>query len=283
MPRTGLEPETPVVLPGAIPAPDADVVLVIEDNAEVRHFILGTLQPLSYRLLEASDGAAGVALAQEQVPDLIISDVMMPGLTGYEVCQQLKTDERTNHIPVVLLTAKSTAEDKLLGLETGADSYLAKPFNPRELRAQVRNLLDLRHRLRALYVNSEVAAIDVHGAAIAGRPSLDQAFLQRVRAAVEHHLDDGEFSVESLSTEVGMSRTQLHRKLKALTGQAASDFIRSTRLHRAHALLQAQVATVSEVAYQVGFNNPAHFSTSFSKQFGYTPSEVRKRIVPPIS
>jgi DNA-binding response OmpR family regulator/nitrogen-specific signal transduction histidine kinase len=261
------------------PAPDAAVVLVIEDNAEVRQFILNALRPASYHLLEAAAGEVGVTLARDQVPDLIISDVMMPGMDGYEVCRQLKTDAATSHIPIVLLTAKSTPEDKLTGLEIGADSYLTKPFNPRELRAQVRNLLDLRQRLQALYAGIEALTPipDAHAAAVAGLPSLDQSFLNRMREAVEQHLDDGEFSVETLSEELGMSRTQVHRKLKALTGQSASEFIRGTRLHRAHALLQAQVATVSEVAYQVGFNSPAHFSTSFSKQFGYAPSEVARK------
>jgi len=135
--------------------PDADMVLVIEDNADVRRFILDTLAPLHYRLLAAPDGLTGVALAQEQIPDLVISDVMMPGLDGYTVCQQLKQDERTSHTPVILLTAKASAQDKLAGLETGADAYLAKPFNPRKLSPQVRNLLALRHRLQARYAGTE--------------------------------------------------------------------------------------------------------------------------------
>ncbi|MBC8085495.1 MAG: response regulator, partial [Hymenobacter sp.] len=281
------------------PLAEADVVLIIEDHPDVRQFIRESLAPAGYRLLEAPDGAAGMTLARETVPDLVLSDVMMPpGPDGYQVCAQLKTDPATSHIPVVLLTARADPRDKLQGLETGADAYLAKPFNPRELRAQVRNLLALRRRLQTRFVllpgpqpapNPAVSApgavpasallspLEQHAAAVAALPSLDQAFLRRVAQAVETHLDDGEFSVETLSQEVALSRAQLHRKLKALTGQAPSDFIRTTRLLRAHALLQAQVGNVAEVAYQVGFNSPAHFSSSFSKQFGYAPSEVERR------
>lgn len=275
-----------------------------EDQADMRQFIYETLAPGGYHLLEAADGTAGVALAREVVPDLVLSDVMMPpGPDGYQVCEHLKTDRTTSHIPVVLLTARADPRAKLQGLETGADAYVAKPFNPRELRAQVRNLLALQQRLQARFVGQTALQVDAsneepqpvnpapsamvassvllspleqHAAAVAALPSLDQAFLHRVEQAVESHLDDGEFSVETLSQEVNLSRTQLHRKLKALTGQAPSDFIRNTRLLRAHALLQGQVGNVAEVAYRVGFNSPAHFSTSFSKLFGYAPSEVNK-------
>jgi signal transduction histidine kinase/ligand-binding sensor domain-containing protein/DNA-binding response OmpR family regulator len=279
-------------------AAEAEVVLIIEDHPDVRQFIREALAEDGYHLLEAPDGAAGVQLARETVPDLVLSDVMMPpGPDGYQVCEQLKTDPATSHIPVVLLTARADPHDKLQGLETGADAYLAKPFNPRELRAQVRNLLALRRRLQSRFAvsgavspvaapavatpqNTAVPSIllsplEQHAAAVAALPSLDQAFLHRVEQAVQNHLDDGEFSVETLSQEVALSRAQLHRKLKALTGQAPSDFIRTTRLLRAHALLQSQIGNVAEVAYQVGFNSPTHFSTSFSKHFGYPPSEVR--------
>ncbi|MDF7809891.1 two-component regulator propeller domain-containing protein [Hymenobacter sp. YC55] len=286
------------------PRAEVAVVLVIEDQVDMRQFICETLAPGGYHLLEAADGTAGVALAREVVPDLVLSDIMMPpGPDGYQVCEQLKTDPTTSHIPVVLLTARADPRDKLQGLETGADAYVAKPFNPRELQAQVRNLLALQQRLQARFVGQSALSVDAssevvrpvgpapsavvassvllspleqHAAAVAALPSLDQAFLHRVEQAVESHLDDGEFSVETLSQEVNLSRTQLHRKLKALTGQAPSDFIRNTRLLRAHALLQGQVGNVAEVAYRVGFNSPAHFSTSFSKLFGYAPSEVNK-------
>jgi signal transduction histidine kinase/ligand-binding sensor domain-containing protein/AraC-like DNA-binding protein/ActR/RegA family two-component response regulator len=273
---------------------DADVVLIIEDNEEVREFVRATLAPVGYQLLLAPDGAAGVALARAEVPDLVVSDVMMPGLDGYEVCRQLKTDVATSHIPVVLLTAKSGAEAKLEGLETGADAFLAKPFDPRTLRAQVRNLLALRQRVQARFappadpeapVAAHAAPVPAatpapptpHDAAVAGLPSLDQDFLQRVSETVLKHLADEGFGVDQLGNDIGLSRTQVHRKLKALTGQSPGDFIRGTRLHRARALLRAQVGTVAEVSYQVGFGSPAAFSTAFSRQFGYPPSAASRQ------
>lgn len=274
-----------------------ELVLVVEDSTEVRDYIVATLRAEGYRVLGAPDGPGGLALAQDAVPSLVVSDVMMPGFDGYELCLRLKTGVATSHIPVVLLTARATAADRLQGLETGADAYLPKPFDPRELRAQVRNLLALRRRTQAqlLPPTTEIpadepqqpaaapppagtqmapAVFEAYAAAVAALPSLDQTFLSRVEQAVERHLDNGEFSVEQLADEVALSRAQLHRKLKALTGQAPSDFIRGLRLRRAHVLLAARAGTVSEVAYQVGFNSPAHFSTSFSRQFGYAPSEV---------
>ncbi|MDO7854307.1 hybrid sensor histidine kinase/response regulator transcription factor [Hymenobacter convexus] len=270
---------------------DCETVLIIEDNDEVREFIRATLAPAGYRLLLATDGLAGLATARAEVPDLVLSDVMMPGLDGYQACQQLKTDPATSHIPVVLLTAKSSPDAKLEGLETGADSFLAKPFSPRELQAQVRNLLALRRRVQARFA-AELAAqanaaadrseeapatpapdpLAAHLAAVAGRPSLDQEFLRRISEAVLRHLADETFGVDQLGNDIGMSRTQVHRKLKALTGQSPGEYIRSMRLHRALALLRAQVGTVAEVSYQVGFGSPAAFSTAFSRQFGYPPS-----------
>ena len=269
---------------------DVEVVLIIEDNDEVREFIRASLVPTGYRLRLARDGREGIAAAQAEVPDLVVSDVMMPGLNGYQVCAQLKTNPATSHIPVVLLTAKSSPEAKLEGLETGADSFLAKPFNPRELRAQVRNLLVLRQqmqaRLAAVLMPAPETAVArppaaarassnwqaTHAAAIAGLPSLDQEFLRRVEESVLGHLSDEAFGVDELGADIGLSRAQVHRKLKALTGQSPGECIRLARLQRARALLQARVGTVAEVAYQVGFGSPAAFSTAFSRQFGYPPS-----------
>ncbi|MBG8554123.1 hybrid sensor histidine kinase/response regulator transcription factor [Hymenobacter guriensis] len=286
---TSTAPPLPMETTLPEPAEDAEVVLVVDDSAEVRAFVQETLASAGYRLLEAADGPEGVRMAREMVPSLIVSDVMMPGFDGMELCRQLKADLATSHVPIVLLTARAEAADRLAGLETGADAYLPKPFDPRELRAQVRNLLALRRGTQtqlgllaavpeATPENPAAAALPdsyaAYAAAVAALPSLDQCFLKRVEQAIERHLDNGEFSVEMLGDEVALSRAQLHRKLKALTGQAPSDFIRGLRLRRAHVLLAARSGTVSEVAYQVGFNSPAHFSTSFSRHFGYAPSEV---------
>jgi signal transduction histidine kinase/ligand-binding sensor domain-containing protein/DNA-binding response OmpR family regulator len=273
-------------------------VLIIEDSEEVRAFVAETLA--GYRLLLAPDGATGLALAQTEVPDLIVSDVMMPGLSGYEVCAALKADAATSHIPVVLLTARTTADDRLLGLENGAQAYLPKPFRPRELQAQVRSLLHLRQQTQARFADAltdgavaetseallspappvppPADPLAAHQAAVAALPSRDQAFLRAFEAAILAHLGDENYSMDQLGAELNLSRTQLYRKLKALTGQAPAEYLRQTRLLRALALLQGRVATVAEVAYQVGYANPAHFSTAFSRHFGYPPSAVGKEV-----
>ncbi|MDF7813910.1 ATP-binding protein [Hymenobacter sp. YC55] len=257
------------LLPVASPA-EATQVLVIEDNADVRAFLCTTLAA-HYRVLEAVHGEEGVALAREQVPDLVLTDVMMPRLDGYGVCQALRADERTSHIPVVMLTAKAGLDSKLEGLHTGADAYLVKPFQTAELLATLANLLRSRHLLRESYRRGYVVS------ASAGLPSMEQAFIRRVEQVVAQHLAEETFSVEMLGREVGLSRTQLHRKLKAVLNQAPGDFIRLVRLQRARELLAANVGTVAEVTYLVGFSNPSTFSTSFSRHFGYAPSEVRNK------
>ena len=264
----------PPPAPGAAAPP---LVLLVDDNADVRAYLRATLGA-DYQLLEAADGAAGVAAAREHLPDLVLTDLMMPRLNGYSVCQQLKQDERTSHIPVVMLTARADLPGRLQGLATGADAYLTKPFQRDELLAQLRNLVAGRRQLQAAYRRHALAA---PLAPAPGPPTLDEAFLARVRAAVDDALADEALDVEALASALALSRTQLHRKLKALTGQAPGDFIRAVRLHRAHALLLAGAATVAEVGYQVGYGSPTTFSTSFSRLFGYAPSEARRRAQAP--
>jgi signal transduction histidine kinase/DNA-binding response OmpR family regulator/ligand-binding sensor domain-containing protein len=246
------------------------LVLVVEDNADVRAYIRGYLAP-AYHLAEARDGVEGIERALHDIPDLIICDVMMPTKDGYEVCRTLKHDEKTSHIPVILLTAKASSENKIEGLETGADEYLVKPFEPTELLARVKNLINVRHALRERFS----AAVPLKPGEIAVT-SIDDVFLRKVVAVVERRMGDEHLSVEELGREVGMSRSQLHRKLTALTGQSPSDFIRYMRLHRAMALLQGNAGTVAQVAYCVGFGDPSHFSRRFHEFFGVTPGEVRK-------
>jgi DNA-binding response OmpR family regulator len=258
-----------------VSAAEVTQVLIVEDNADVRAFIRATLAP-HYHVLEAVNGEEGVTLAREQVPDLVLTDVMMPRLDGYGVGQALKQDERTSHIPIIMLTAKAGLESKLDGLQTGADAYLAKTFHIPELLATIANLLRGRQQLRKAYRRGFAATAGL------GLPSMEQAFVARVQQAVEQHLDDEAFSVDILSREVGLSRTQLHRKLKALLNQAPGDFIRLVRLQRAQELLTGNVGTVAEIAYQVGYGSPANFSASFSRHFGYAPSEARKRAAPSV-
>ena len=252
------------------PGGEHPIILVVEDNADVRAYIKEYLAP-EYHVSEAGDGAEGIEKALEVIPDLIISDVMMPKKDGYEVCRTLKLDEKTNHIPIILLTAKAASENKIEGLQGGADDYLIKPFEPKELLARVRNLIDLRRKLRERFNT----AVPLKPGEIAVS-SIDDVFLKKVAAVVEQRMSDEDLNVEDLGRDVGMSRSQLHRKLTALTNQSPSDFIRYMRLHRAMALLEGNAGTVSEVAYSVGFGDPSHFSRRFHELFGITPGEVRK-------
>ena len=251
---------------------DKPIVLVVEDNADVRSYIREYLDP-SYKVLEARDGDKGVRLAVETIPDLILSDVMMPNMDGYELCRMLKKDEKTSHIPIILLTAKAGTESKLEGLETGADDYLVKPFEAKELLARVKNLIDLRRKLREKFEKSKV----LKPGEIAVT-SMDDVFLKNAMAVVEKHMGDERFTIEQFSHEMNMSRVQLHRKVTALTNQSAGDFIRYLRLHRAMDLLHQEAGTVAEVAYTVGFSSPAYFTKCFHEQFGYPPSDVKRNI-----
>jgi YesN/AraC family two-component response regulator len=222
------------------------------------------------QVIEAADGEEGIARAQKAVPDLIISDIMMPNRDGNDVCRTLKEDLRTSHIPIILLTAKAGTENRIQGLETGADDYVVKPFVARELLARVRNLIALREKLRKRFSSDRlVAPRDLHV------PSMEQAFLQKAMEIVERHMNDDEFGVDDFSREIGLSRTQLHRKLVALTDCSARDFLRRLRLERASDLLHRNAGTVSEIAYQVGFRDPSHFARCFRKQFGVAPGAVR--------
>jgi signal transduction histidine kinase/ligand-binding sensor domain-containing protein/DNA-binding response OmpR family regulator len=262
--------ETKIETPSRSIDVDQPIVLVIEDNADVRAYIKDYLVP-HYQLIEARDGAEGIEKAREIIPDLIVSDVMMPKKDGYDVCRTLKMEEKTSHIPIILLTAKAASENKIEGLEIGADDYLIKPFDPKELLARVKNLIDLRRKLRDRFSTS--APLRPGEIAVT---SMDDAFLRRVMAVVEQYIGDEGFTVEQLGHEVAMSRAQLHRKLTALTDLSASEFIRYVRLHRAMDMLKKNSGTVSEIAYSVGFSDPSYFSRAFHGQFGMSPSEVRE-------
>lgn len=255
------------IMPESTAADLETIVLVVEDHADVRAYIREHLEN-SYRVIEARDGVDGLEKAREFIPDLIVSDVMMPRLDGNKMCCALKTDERTSHIPVILLTARAALDDKLVGLKTGADDYLTKPFNAAELLARVENLITLRRRLREQWQRTMI----LKPSEIAGTP-LDQAFLEKVLAVAEAHLDEEDFSIEDFARQVGMSRSQLHRKLHALTNQSASLFLRSVRLQRAAELLRQNTGTVGEIAYQVGFSSQAYFTRCFQEQFGCAPKE----------
>lgn len=246
------------------------ILLIIEDNADVRAYIREQLQT-EYRILEAADGEAGIAQATQSIPDLVISDVMMPKRDGYQVCRTLKSDPRTSHIPIILLTAKARADEKLAGLETGADAYVLKPFRQQEIAVRVRGLIELRRKLRRRYSTattikpSEVAA-----------NSMDRDFLERVVGAIESNMVEEGFGAEMLAGEVAMSVSQLNRKLNALIGQSSGKLIRSMRLQRAADLLTGKAGNVTEIAYMVGFGEQSNFTRAFKKQFNCTPTEYQK-------
>ncbi len=270
-PANGLEQNRTVVGQNSTSRKGCAKVLVVEDNADLREFLVQNLAG-TYQVLEAKNGREGYQVALDESPDLILSDVMMPEMDGISLCRGLKTDPHTSHIPVILLTAKADQESKMTGLETGADDYLPKPFKLQELLLRVDNLIQQRRKLRErfsrqLTPNPKEIAVT----------SADERFLQKALALLETHMDNAAFDVELFGREIGMSRSQLHRKLTALTGHSTSDFIRTVRLKRALQLLEGDYGNISEIAYQVGFNSLTYFTKCFREQYGFPPSEYVRR------
>jgi YesN/AraC family two-component response regulator len=226
-------------------------------------------------VIEAPDGKEGLRKGVELIPDLIISDVMMPGMDGVELCKAFKNNIYTSHVPVILLTAKVDLESKLEGLENGADEYLSKPFNSSELLVRVKNLIRSREILRARFSESKKLVLEPKEISVT---SLDEKFLKNVLQVIEKNMADSEFRVETLGNELEMDPMAVYRKIKSLTGQTAVEFIRNIRLKRAAQLLRQQKLTVAEVTYNVGFNDLQYFRTCFKKQFGLSPSEYMTKI-----
>lgn len=244
-------------------------VLVVDDNADMRAYIRQSLE-YHFQLSEAADGQQGINFALKEIPDLIICDVMMPSVDGLEVCKTLKTDERTSHIPIVLLTAKAGREARIEGLKSGADAYLAKPFYKEELLVRMRKLIELRQKLQMRFQNGNFLAAS-QDSNLEG----ENAFLDKLKKLIEQNLNDTEFGTPQLCRALGMSRSQLYRKVKALTNESVGHFILLVRLHKARELLKTSTLHVSEVAYEVGFKDPAYFNRTFKKEFGANPSETR--------
>ncbi len=247
-------------------------LLIVEDNPDIRNYLISLLQD-QYVLHLAQDGQDGIEKALELIPDIIVSDVMMPRKDGFELLSELKTNIRTSHIPIVMLTAKSSVESRIQGLRKGADAYLAKPFNHEELFTRLAKLLELRQVLRERYAN--IAELDLSPAEDAAFAQED-AFIAKLKGMVEEHMEDTDFGVMELSKIMSVSRSFLHRKLKALTNTSPINFIRIIRLQRARQLLQDKGLQVSEVAYQVGFNDVSYFSRAFRKEFGVSPRAFRE-------
>ena len=248
------------------------LILIIDDSEDEREYIRDELS-LVYSILEAKNGKEGLEKAVKAMPDLIVSDIMMPVLDGIELCKKIRRNKITSHIPLILLTARNSEEYQLKGLKTGADDYVTKPFNIRTLRARIQNLLESRKKLRKRFSRE----IKIQPKDITITP-IDEKFLQHAIEIVEEHISDEKFDVGMFCEKVGMSRSQLFRKLKALTSQTPLEFIRTIRLKRAAQLLEKSQFTVTEICYQVGFNYPSHFTQHFHAQFGVAPKEYRKRL-----
>ncbi len=243
------------------------LILVVEDNADLRSFLTENLEQ-DYQIAIAENGSQGFDKALELIPDLIVSDMMMPVMDGFTLCTKIRADERTSHIPFILLTARTSIENKLEGLELGADEYMTKPFNIKEVKVRIRNLLEQRKNLRRSF--SREVTVQPKNISVT---SVDERFLNHALEIMEAHLSDQQFSVERFAEEIGMSRKNLLRKITALTDQSVNEFIRNFRLQRAAQLLAGKSGTVSEVAYQVGFNNLSYFSKCFKELFGVLPNE----------
>ncbi|MBT8321172.1 MAG: response regulator, partial [Eudoraea sp.] len=253
--------------------PSALKLLLVEDNADVIRYLKSLLEE-DYNIETAMTGTDGFEKAEETIPDLIISDVMMPGMDGFSLCRKLKADLRTSHIPIVLLTARSDFDSRIEGLSTGADAYLSKPFNKRELFVQINTLIESRKALHKRYaaLHSQSAFPDNPAYE---KYSREDAFMGKVRQLLEAHLSQEEFGIAQLCDALAMSRSQLYRKFSALSDMTVNQFIITLRLEKARELLATTNLNVSEVAYDTGFKNPAHFSRVFSERFGYPPSHVK--------
>jgi len=259
-------------------------ILVVDDNADIRYY-LRTLLSDRFYVLEAADGQLGLKIAREMVPDIVVSDVMMPVMNGLELCRRLKEDSVTSHIPVILLTARDTEAQQMEGYEHGADAYLTKPFSADLLISRIYNLVRSRQQLRELFTierdNHQQSAPSAPSASQTAQspqpphPSQDQLFAENVKEAILKHMGNPSLKMDELGEEIGLSRVQLYRKVKALTGLSPVELLRQMRLQRGYTLLTTTTKTVNEVAYEVGFGTPGYFSKCFKQQFGKYPTEVR--------
>ncbi len=250
------------------------IVLVVEDNLDLRNYLVEQLEDI-YTVVEAENGEKGLQIADEIIPDLIISDIMMPVMDGYELCKRVRKNFKTSHIPIIMLTAKAGQDDKIEGLETGADDYLLKPFDRKELLVRVKNLIRIRDQMKEkcrtemLFKPNEITV-----------PSTEKIFIEKLTEIINRNMSSEKFGVDVLSSEMGVSRSQLHRKLKAITDQSTTEFIRNFRLQRAANLIKQGSGNMAEVAYTVGFSSQAYFTKSFTEFFGLPPGEYRRQIQP---
>ena len=248
---------------------DKPLLLLVEDNNDLRAYI-AEIMSHDFKIIEAENGKQAIEKAIETTPDMVITDVMMPEMDGIEFCRLIKTNEKTSHVPVIMLTARAEQSDKFEGLETGADDYILKPFDARELKVRAANLVSQREQLQKYYRR----VLNTFSPAEVKVKSMDAAFMQKIKEVIEARLDDEQFNVVDLGQQIGMSRSQLHRKLSALTGFSPNEVIRNMRLERAKQLIEQKAGTVSEVAYLCGFSSPTYFIKCFREYFGSTPGQI---------
>ncbi|HSO88477.1 MAG TPA: response regulator, partial [Draconibacterium sp.] len=245
-------------------------VLIVEDHVDIREFIAENLKD-TFFIEQAENGKTGLDQAIKFIPDLVITDIVMPEMDGIDLCRSLKTDEKTSHIPVVILTGKTGIDDRLNGLETGADAYLTKPFNIKELRLQVTKLIEQLQKLRERFTRD--LRLEPKDIAVT---SADEKFITRAMEIIEKNIGNSEFEVRQFEEEMFMSRMQLFRKIKALTNQTPGDFIRTIRLKRAASLIKQKFGNIAQITYEVGFNNPSYFAKCFKDLYGVLPSDYIK-------
>jgi DNA-binding response OmpR family regulator/two-component sensor histidine kinase len=243
---------------------EKQILLIVEDHAEMRAFIREIFEG-TFQVIEADRGETGLEMALTYLPDVVITDWMMPGMSGVNLCKQIRKNAKTSHIPVVILTSKSSQESQIEGMQSGADDFISKPFHADILELRVAKLLEAKERLRKSWQDS-VLNQDLQQAFV-----FEDEFLSKATQVVIEHLEEADFDVEHLEQAMDMSKMQLYRKLKMLTSLAGNEFIRSIRLQQARLLLEKGSLNVSEVAYQVGFNDPAYFTRAFKKQYGHSP------------
>ena len=255
-----------LVLPDETARPE---VLIIDDNSDIRTYLRTALSS-TYKVSEAVDGKNGLEMARRIVPDLVISDIMMPVMDGLEFCSQLKQDKAISHIPVILLTARSLDEQRAEGYKHGADAYIAKPFSLDLILSRIDNLIQSRKKLTLMFSNTDEKAVFDKLS-----NETDKTFVSQLRKIIQENLGNSEFNVERIGDEIGLSRVQLYRKVKALTGHSPVEMLRKARLMRARHLLQTTDKSVSEVAYAVGFSTPSYFSKCYKEEFDLQPAQER--------
>jgi DNA-binding response OmpR family regulator len=242
------------------------VILIVEDNVDLLNYIARNLEE-GYSLMTASNGKKALIMATKCIPNLVISDIMMPVMDGMELSKELKIDEKTNHIPVILLTARADRESKLEGLQIGVDDYLIKPFDPEELQFRVKNLLEQRERLKEKFRKEFSVDGDIR------LPSPEDSFTEKVYEILESHLEEPEYTIDQLARDLNLSRAQVYRKVSGVTGFSPNELLRSLRLKKAALLFRSGHSNVTQVMYQVGFNNASYFAKCFKDVFGINPSE----------